>query len=483
MLFNSLDFLIFFPAVVLLYWILPQKFRNSMLLISSYYFYMNWEPAYALLILFSSFTTWGCALIIEKLMAHSSNSHDNHLIIRIFSRRHVLILCIVLNISILFFYKYWGFAGDTLGYLMHKLGLSIHIPHFELLLPVGISFYTFQAVGYLVDVYRAKLNAERNFLTYALFVSFFPQLVAGPIERAGNLLPQFRSRHFFNGDLMIKGLKMMIWGYFMKLCIADPVSSYVNAVFSNVQMHTGISIWLASFFFTFQIFCDFAGYSLIAIGTAKCLSFNLMENFRQPYLAHNIKDFWRRWHISLSQWLSDYIYKPLGGSHKGTLKHHRNLILTFLISGLWHGADWTFVLWGAYHGFLQSLLVAKNNLKSKYNIKWRAPSFIAIIITFILMLFGWVLFRADSFNDAMIAWKRMLYPSGPLYLGGGRPEIGLPIVMIIILMFREIANEFNLSTQFTRTNVYYSAICTSLLIIIILLCAEFNGPQFIYFQF
>lgn len=483
MLFNSLDFLIFFPAVVLLYWIIPHKFRNAMLLAASYYFYMNWEPVYALLILFSSVTTWVCGLLIEKGRTRPTHTGNVRRANRLLSNRGTLVLCIVLNIAILFFYKYWGFAGDIIRMLMQKMGVAIYVPHFELLLPVGISFYTFQALGYIIDVYRSTIRAERNFLDYALFVSFFPQLVAGPIERAANLLPQFRARHFFNGDLMITGLKMMIWGYFMKLCIADSVSAYVNAVFNNVDVHTGPSIWLASFFFTFQIFCDFAGYSLIAIGTAKCLGFKLMQNFRQPYLARNVQDFWRRWHISLSTWLSDYIYKPLGGSRKGELKHHRNLFITFLISGLWHGANWTFILWGAYHGFLQSLLVAKNKIKSKCNIGWRLPRVVAVSITFVLMLFGWVLFRANSFSGALTAWKKMLHPSGLLYLGEGRPAIVLPLAMISILMCRELANEFNLSTKFTRTNVYYSAFCSALLIIIILLCAEFDSVPFIYFQF
>lgn len=486
MLFNSFDFLIFFPIVVILYWILPSKARNPMLLIASYYFYMNWEPIYALLILFSSFTTWVCGLLISKSRKDNGDNCNNSEKCCSTIRRNdklYITICLILNIGILFLYKYLDFAGDTIRYFLSEIGISIYVPKFELLLPVGISFYTFQAVGYIIDVYRNNITAERNFFTYALFVSFFPQLVAGPIERAKNLLPQFHKTHHFSGEYMIMGLKMMIWGYFMKLCIADSVSPYVDAVFNNVQMHNGNSIWLASFFFTFQIFCDFAGYSLIAIGTAKCLNFDLMQNFRQPYLANNVKDFWRRWHISLSTWLSDYIYKPLGGSRKGELKHHRNLILTFLISGLWHGANWTFVLWGVYHGFLQSLLVVKNNLKVKFNIQKSIPKILGIIITFVLMLLGWVLFRANNISDAVLAWKKMFHPSGMLFNGEGKPNILLSLLMIFILMCREIANEFEIGSKFTRNNVYYSGICSGLLIILILLCGEFNGGQFIYFQF
>lgn len=453
-----------------------------MLLIASYYFYMNWEPVYALLILFSSITTWACGLMIQKdnerqLLKDNKLSKGG-------GKKTYISICIILNIGILFLYKYLSFASDAISSFLHLIGLSIPIPHFELLLPVGISFYTFQAIGYIVDVYRKEIKAERNFLTYALFVSFFPQLVAGPIERAKNLLPQFHDRHFFNGEYMIAGFKMMIWGYFMKLCIADSVSSYVDAVFNNIGMHNGKSIWLASFFFTFQIFCDFAGYSLIAIGTAKCLNFHLMQNFRQPYLAHNVKDFWRRWHISLSTWLSDYIYKPLGGSRKGNYKHHRNLFITFLLSGLWHGANWTFIVWGAYHGFLQSLYVVKTKIKTRFNIKKDIPGFFGILLTFILMLFGWVLFRANNIHDAIVAWKKMFHPTGMLFNGEGKPSIVLPIIMILILMCREISNELNLKPHFSaKISLYYSGICSGLLIILILMCANFNGGQFIYFQF
>lgn len=486
MLFNSIDFVVFFPIVVLLYWILPTRFRNPMLLIASYYFYMNWEPIYALLILFSSITTWGCARLLETTAIRVSASDANTFTtdkIRITNKKALITICIVINIGILFLYKYLGFVGDSIKSLFDIFGIGLYIPHFELLLPVGISFYTFQALGYIIDVYRGEIKAERNFFTYALFVSFFPQLVAGPIERAKNLLPQFHKKHLFNGNFMIEGLKMMIWGYFMKLCIADSVSSYVDAVFNNIDMHNGKSIWLASFFFTFQIFCDFAGYSLIAIGTAKCLNFHLMQNFRQPYLANNVKDFWRRWHISLSTWLSDYIYKPLGGSREGEFKHHRNLFITFLISGLWHGANWTFVLWGVYHGFLQSLLVAKNQIKNKFNIKVTIPKLLGIFITFLLMLFGWVLFRANNIHDAWIAWKKMMHPSGMLFNGDGKPAIVLPLIMIMILICREIIREFNIGHNIWNKNLYLSGICSGLMIIIILLCANFNGGQFIYFQF
>ncbi|MCM1092893.1 MAG: MBOAT family protein [Lachnospiraceae bacterium] len=470
MLFNSLQFLVFFPAVVLLYWILPDRWRNPMLLVASYYFYMSWEPVYALLILISSVTTWGCGMLMFR-------DHDR--------RKLWLVLCFVLNLGILFTYKYLGFAAQSLHDAMAAAGIAMHVPEFTLLLPVGISFYTFQAVGYTIDVYRGDLKPERSLLTYCLFVAFFPQLVAGPIERAKNLLPQFHDVHRFNGYNLLEGIKMMVWGFFMKLCIAESVAPYVNAVYNNIEMHNGVSIWLATFFFTFQIFCDFGGYSLIAIGTARCVGFTLMQNFRQPYLARDVKDFWRRWHISLSSWFSDYVYIPLGGSRCSTTRHQRNLFVTFLVSGLWHGANWTFVAWGAYHGALQVAL----SLKRKF-IPWKFPLqrvgvVIGVIVTFVLSMFGWVLFRANSLADAKIAFSRMLHPHGMLFNGDGKPDIALPLLLIMLLMLHELRNECGTRRMaFTsHPNVYVSAWWTAVLIVIILLCAKFQGGQFIYFQF
>lgn len=503
MLFNSLGFVIFFPLVVLFYWFLPNRFRNSFLLVASYYFYMNWEPMYALLIAFSSVTTWGCGLLMEKFTDR---------------KKLILTVCLTVNFLILFIFKYFGFITTSVHDALSHLGISMYVPSFELLLPVGISFYTFQAVGYSIDVYRGTLKAEKSLMTYALFVSFFPQLVAGPIERASNLLPQFHKPHFFNQYNVISGLKTMTWGYFMKLCIADNVSPYVDAVYNNIPMHNGTSILLATFFFTFQIFCDFCGYSLIAIGTARCIGFSLMQNFRQPYLATSVKDFWRRWHISLSTWFSDYLYIPLGGNRCSPIKHKRNLFITFLVSGLWHGANWTFVLWGAYHGVLQIV----HSIRAK--IKWLTlpqnclttviqnclTTLISILTTFCLVMIGWVFFRANSVSDAFLALRKMATDHGMLFNGDGKPAIILPLILIVALMIKEILSERQLiserqnisgeqRTSLTNTtngpevvhnNTTYSnriltrdVLTTATLVIVILLCATFHGGQFIYFQF
>lgn len=471
MLFNSLAFLFFFPAVALLYWLLPQKMRNGMLLISSYYFYMNWEPVYALLILFSTVTTWVFSMGISK----AKNLHRKNVF---------LIVCLVCNLSILIVYKYLNFLTESVYQGLNLCGLRMDIPHFDLLLPVGISFYTFQAIGYTIDVYRKTIEPEKNFFTYALFVSFFPQLVAGPIERAKNLLPQFHTVHKFKSEECIEGLKLMIWGYFMKLCIAENVSSYVDAVYNNLPNHNGTSVLLATFFFTFQIFCDFSGYSLIAIGTARCLGFTLMQNFNHPYLSRSFREFWRRWHISLSSWFSDYIYIPLGGSRCSEGKHLRNLFLTMLASGVWHGANWTFIVWGGIHG----MLLCVNSLKRKY-VKFDSRNpiiiFVETIATFLIAMLCWIFFRANTLSDALLAFRKIFTQPGQLYNGEGKPAIVLPILLIGLLMYKEIKDEYlkNPHRYMHNSNDVVSIICTALLLAIILLCAQFEGGQFIYFQF
>lgn len=466
MLFNSLTYILFFPIICIIYWSILPKFRNIILLIASYYFYMSWEPAYAILIMITSLSTWGCAILTDK------NEKQKILIIS---------LCIIVNLMILFTFKYYNFAINTIASLVSLANFKLYIPHSDFLLPVGISFYTFQCIGYIIDVYRKDIKPERNLITYALFVSFFPQLVAGPIERAKNLLPQFHAKHTFDGDSFIEGLKMMIWGFFMKLCIAGNVAPYVDAVYNNVSNHNGTSFLLATFFFTFQIFCDFGGYSLIAIGTAKCLGFKLMQNFNHPYLSLSVKEFWRRWHISLSSWFSDYVYIPLGGSRCSQIKHYRNLIITMLTSGLWHGANWTFVCWGGLHGLY---LICNSHYSKFTNKKPIAPKLLRIIVTFFFISFAWIFFRANSISEAFIIIKSIVTNHGPLFKGEGIPSLVLPALMIGILLFKEIKDEYHLKIALMHNPYSWISILSSaMIIIIILLCAEFNSGQFIYFQF
>ena len=466
MLFNSLTYLIFFPTICILYWCLPSKYRNVMLLIASYYFYMSWEPAYAILIIITSLSTWGCALLIDK------NEEQKKMIIA---------LCIIINLLILFTFKYYNFVIDTITSIISLKGLKLYIPHSDFLLPVGISFYTFQCIGYIIDVYRKDIKPEKNIITYALFVSFFPQLVAGPIERAKNLLPQFHTQHTFNGESFIDGLKMMIWGFFMKLCIAGNVAPYVDAVYNNIPNHNGTSFFFAAFLFSFQIFCDFGGYSLIAIGTAKCLGFKLMQNFYHPYLALSVKEFWQRWHISLSSWFSDYVYVPLGGSRCSKVKHYRNLMITMLTSGLWHGANWTFVCWGGLHGLALICNSIYSNLTNKNAV---APKFVRIIFTFSFVSLALIFFRANTIDDALTIFYNIITNHGSLFKGDGIPSLILPLLMIGILLFKEIKDEYRLHLSLMHNpNPWISILSSAMVIITILLCAEFNSGQFIYFQF
>ena len=391
---------------------------------------------------------------------------------------------IFINLGILFFYKYYEFAGSLITNFFSLLNIGIEIPRWNVLLPVGISFYIFQAVGYAVDVYRGTIKAEKNFVVYALFISFFPQLVAGPIERAKNMLPQFREKHKFSYENFDAGLRLMIWGFFMKLCIADRVSTYVDAVYNNYMEHSGVSLLLATFFFTFQIYCDFAGYSLIAIGSSKMMGFTLMENFHRPYFAKSIKEFWRRWHISLSTWFKDYLYIPLGGNRVGHYRHLWNLFVTFLVSGIWHGANLTFVLWGSLHGLYQIVGIEKNRLFPKVNVSKRLHAVFNCLVTFVLVMFAWIFFRANDLHSAFSIIAKIFTDRGPLFTGEGIPSLLLGFMCIGILMLKEIKDEMSIKVHALNSENYWVRIISiSLFIAFIILTASFNGGAFIYFQF
>ena len=473
MLFNSLQFLLFFPAVCAIYHALrQQRVRNLLLLVASYFFYMNWRAEYALLILWGTVLTYFAALQISK----SSSQR-----IRLWT-----ISAGIAGVLLpLFVFKYLTFAATSIATLLGFLGLRVHIPDFALLLPVGISFFSFQMIGYLVDVYRGNIDAERDFATYALFISFFPQLVAGPIERATNLLPQFKTEHRFDASLAFDGLAMMLWGYFMKLCVAERVAPYVDAVFNNWQHHNGTSLLLGAVFFSFRIYCDFCGYSLIARGAAAILGFRLMDNFRQPYLACGLKDFWRRWHISLSTWFMDYVYIPLGGNRCSARRHAFNLMATFLLSGIWHGANWTFVAWGALHGMALCVGVWVRHIlpsnKRPPSIPWRIAGTAA---TFAFATLAWVFFRADSISSAFGILGKIFTSPGPLFNGDGFPNQLLGIACISLLMVAELKESLGIKMRFLASGKPIVAIASSAaLLSIIMLTAVWRGGEFIYFQF
>ena len=469
MLFNSIAFLFFFPAICIIYYAIPThlvKVRNLLLLAASYYFYMNWEPAYALLLLTSTVVTYLAAIGISR-------SYDRK------KKKFYLISSIVLNLAILFLFKYYNFIGSNLQSLFQLMGIGLTIPKFTLLLPVGISFYTFQALGYSIDVYYGKTDIEKSFTTYALFVSFFPQLVAGPIERSGNLLPQFKQKHYFDYDQAMSGLRLMIWGYFMKLVLADRCGLYVDNIFNNLDKHNGGSYLIASLLFPFQIYGDFAGYSLIAIGSARVLGFKLMDNFMRPYMACSIGEFWHRWHISLSTWFKDYVYIPLGGNRVKHARAYTNLLITFTVSGIWHGANWTFLCWGGLHGILLCIEKALGIGKKSYT---GFEKLLHWAVTFIFVCMAWILFRVDHLSDALTIVTGIFTRSGiPKMETANFIAIGLAL---IILVSKELTDEFKLNIRIAESRSWLiSHLYLILMISYIVLFGVLGGDQFIYFQF
>ena len=399
MLFNSLAFAIFLPIVFILYWAIPHKYRYIVLLIASYYFYMSWNPKYVLLILLTTIVSYGCAIMVEKYVPVSKKKAK-------FCVFAALLICL----GVLFVFKYFNFASNSLCILLSKLAIPMHPVTIKVMLPVGISFYTFQSLSYVIDVYRGEVKPQKNFLKYALFISFFPQLVAGPIERTKNLMPQLFEDRPFDEKKAVWGLRLMLVGFIKKLILSDFLAVYVDRIFDNVYDYYGMTFIFAAIFFTFQIYCDFSGYSDIAVGCAKLLNIDLMQNFNSPYQAVSIRDFWSRWHISLSTWFRDYVYIPLGGSRCSKVRSDVNTMITMLVSGLWHGADWTFVIWGGLHGVYQIVerRLKRGRLKNIFDASFtenqktqkRIYTVGQTVITFALVSFAWIFFRANSMSDA-----------------------------------------------------------------------------------
>ncbi len=494
MLFNSMQFLIFFPAVVLMYFIIPYRIKNLWLLAASYFFYMCWNARYALLLLFSTFLTYASGFMIEYIQGKDWEASN-----KARCKKGIMITGLVLNLGILFYFKYTNFFLDMLRGAFSVLHLELQIPVFDILLPVGISFYIFQALSYMIDVYRGEIRAEKNFFRYALFVSFFPQLVAGPIERSKNLLKQMEQPKRFDYDRVRAGLLTMLWGYFLKLVIADRCAVLVNTVYGDYTAYYGFQLITAGILFSFQIYCDFMGYSIIAKGAAKVLGYELMDNFRQPYLAQSVKDFWRRWHISLSFWLRDYLYISLGGNRGSKLMKYRNVMITFLVSGLWHGAAFTYVFWGFLHGLYQVLEDALSPFFSavyeKRKIDTQAFSWkcLRILKTFVLADLAFVFFRADSIRSALVILKRSLVLTnlGQILTGGlcqlgldGRNMflllLGLAALAVCSLMReagRDVSAWLSRQNAVFRYGAYWSAV------LLILFSLDISGQEFLYFQF
>ena len=472
MLFNSFEFLVFFPIVVIAYYVLGggNKSSNCWLLLASYYFYINLKPIYALILLASTLITFFCGLLLE----HNAESERK--------KKTILAICLVLNFSILFVFKYYNFINGSIESLMSAIGLRWNVPYLNVLLPIGISFFTFQAAGYVIDVYRGTVKAERNFLTYAVFVSFFPVILAGPIQRSKNLIPQLKEKHPLMYDNVIGGLKMMLWGYFMKLCVADRLGTYVDAVFDNLAHHNGTSIGLASLMYTIQIYGDFAGYSFIALGCAKCMGFNLPENFRRPYFSKSIKEFWKRWHIALSSWFMDYLYFPLGGSRVKYGRYLLNLMIVFLVSGLWHGAAWTFVVWGAIHGIYQIIESLRKKWFGEPVYKSLAAKGLKMLFVFLLVNMALIFFRADTIGDAVASISKMFLQPGIPFIYPMPMLFGM--MSVALLLIKDFADEFHPEWKLLAAdNKVVATIACTLLSVYVIMFGVLDSSQFIYFQF
>ena len=497
MLFNSAEFLIFFPVVTLIYFLIPQKIKWVWLLLASYYFYMCWNPRYALLMAASTLITYLSGILIGRAGKNPDQKKAEK------NKRLTVAASFLSNLGILVFFKYFGFLTDTANTLLNFFGKSAVVPRFDVVLPVGISFYTFQALSYTMDVYRGEIEPEKNPFRYALFVSFFPQLVAGPIERSKNLLHQLHEEHYFSLPRAKRGLQLMLWGFFQKLVIADRAAILVNQVYNHYTDYGGVELLLATVLFALQIYCDFSSYTDIARGAAEVMGFSLMKNFEEPYFAKTIAQFWRDWHISLSGWFRDYLYIPLGGNKRGQVRKYLNIMIVFLASGLWHGANWTFVIWGFLHGFYQvaggATLAARKRISALLGIDRNTHAYHLFqrMITFSLVCFGWIFFRANSVSDAFGIVRKIFCEWNPWVLSGdGLTALGLSGADLNILIFAaailflvstmhyyqiQIRAAFAKNHLILRWLVLYAAIF--FILIFGIYGPGFSESQFIYFQF
>lgn len=479
MLFNSIEFLFFLPIVFLLYWFVFRKlqWQNLFVVVASYVFYGWWNWTFLLLIAFTSACSYVSGLLIESDRKRGEK----------YSKVYAT-LNICINLGILGVYKYYNFFANSLVEAFSSLGVSLSISSLNLVLPVGISFYTFQALSYTIDVYRRKIQPTHNPIEFFAFISFFPQLVAGPIERATNLLPQFQKPRYFNYEMAVDGTRQILWGLFKKMVIADNCAVVVNEIFESYQTQSSLSLLYGVIMFTFQIYGDFSGYSDIAIGTARLFGINLMRNFNYPYFSRSIPEFWRRWHISLNTWFIDYVYIPLGGSRCGYWKVIRNVLIVFFISGLWHGANWTYICWGIYHGLLfLPYLLLKKKTKFDHDVAENSvlPSLkeaIQICTTFCLVILGWIIFRAQTLQEALRYIYRMVTDltfSLPLQ----DKKTSLFIVLMLLFEWIHRKKQFGIQISLQSWKPVYRYSLYIFLMFIILLFSSGRPTQFIYFQF
>ncbi len=479
MLFNSIEFAIFFPLVCLLYFLAPVRARLPFLLVASCVFYMAFIPAYILILFITIAIDYVAGIQIDRSQGTT--------------RKNWLIASIISTCAVLFVFKYFDFfTGNFVG-LAHLVGWSLPKPAVHIILPIGLSFHTFQSLSYVIEVYRGHQKAEHKFIPYATYVMFFPQLVAGPIERPQNLLHQFYERHDFNHDQVTAGLKRMAWGFFKKIVVADRLALYVNDVYGAPRNFNGLQLTIATFFFAYQIYCDFSGYSDIAIGAAQIMGFKLMENFRTPYYSKSISEFWHRWHISLSTWFRDYLYIPLGGSRAGLPRWVLAVLVTFAVSGLWHGANWTYVVWGVLNGVYLLAGIASRGFRDKVfgavglNRETVLRRAIMLGTTFVLTSLGWIVFRASTVDDA---W----YVITHLFQGWNVHQIGteqfllrqMPVAILAIISLEAgqlLQGKISVPSLINKLPVMPRWALYAGFILVVVMFGIYRNTQFIYFQF
>lgn len=486
MLFNSFEFLVFFPVVTILFFLLPHRFRWLHLLLASCAFYMAFIPAYILILFLTIVIDYIAGIMIENAQGSQ--------------RRFYLAMSLVANIGVLAVFKYYNFFIDNVNALLHIGSPTASLPLLNIILPIGLSFHTFQAMSYTIEVYRGNEKAERHFGIYALYVMFYPQLVAGPIERPQNVLHQFHEKHYFNYSRVVSGLRLMAWGLFKKVVIADRLAYAVNAVYNNPHDFHGLPVLAATVFFSIQIYCDFSGYSDMALGAARVMGFELMKNFDRPYFSQSVGEFWRRWHISLSTWFKDYLYISLGGNRVSLLRACLNTFIVFMVSGLWHGANWTFIVWGALHGFF--LVVGRltkggrNNFIARTDLTFLNNPLLNTVLTYVLVVFAWIFFRANNLSDAGYVITHMFGNSSAFwkdvtFTGLSTVKIfytrteWLALFGALVLLFLVEKVQFRLSINnwlVQQSTPVRWAIYQGIVLYVVLLGA-FQHVQFIYFQF
>ena len=476
MLFNSLKFLLIFPLIFGIHWAIPARWnqiRKVFLIIVSYLLYMNFKPVFALVLLAVTLVTfWGGQLL--------EFGEDNEAL-KDRRKKKLVWLFALLGVLPLLVFKYYNFLNNSLIEGLASIGLQFSLPGLNWAVPVGISFFTFQAVGYILDVYHRRFKAEKNLIDYLLFVSFFPQIASGPISKADELLPQIKKKRTFNYNQAVSGLKYLLWGMFLKVVLADRAGIYVDTVFSCYEKFSGAGCALASVLYSIQIYADFAGYSLMAVGLAKTLGFDLINNFKRPYFATSVSEFWKRWHISLTRWLTQQIYIPMGGSRCGKTRTYWNILVTFLVSGIWHGANWTFIVWGGIHGVFQ--IIEKALGWNKKESKGMVKAF-RILVTFVIVTVAWVIFRSPTISEAFGLICRYVQTAGRLIPDGATEHLLYCFMAIVLVLIYEILNEYKPSVyekMMSRRVVRWVAYL--MIISMIILNGVHDGSSFIYVSF